>query len=215
MEIVKCLVCNKEQKVTPTRKKLYKTCSHKCASILKKSKIVLDGKCVQCNKEFVIGKNKNRRLNSKFGLFCSIKCSSEYKKNHYLGINNPNFRGKQYDSNGYRIHHYPKIGRMKESHYITFNTLDINKLPKGYNIHHRDCNIYNNIPNNLVILSAKDHRWLHKQFGNATLWAFMNNKITFEELCTWSNDKDKNYLLQLNILQQIGVFKSDKLLENL
>ena len=116
------------------------------------------------------------------GIFCTMECSTEYKKEFYKGKNNPNYKGKQYDSDGYRINHYPKIGRMREHKYVVLNYLNINEIAENYVIHHRDCNIYNNVPENLVILSSSDHRWLHKQYGNATLWAFMNNKVELNEL---------------------------------
>lgn len=36
---------------------------------------------------------------------------------------------------------------------------------------------------------------LHKQYGNATLWAFIHEKVKLEEIISWSNDpkKVKNY----------------------
>lgn len=202
MKIVNCLVCNKEQKISNARSATYKTCSKECLGIYIKSKNKLNCICTNCKKEFHLKESAIKRYNRNIGTFCSIKCSSEYKKNYYKGKNNPNFRGVQYDSDGYRINHYPKIGRIKEHHYVAFKELNINKLPKGYCIHHRDCNIYNNSPENLVLLSTSDHRWLHKQFGNATLWAFMNNKISYEELESWTNNKEKVKILKLNVKNQ-------------
>ncbi len=103
---------------------------------------------------------------------------------------------------------------MKTHHAVTFEILAINKIPKGYSVHHRDCNHLNNDKDNLVLLSRSDHQWLHKQYGNATLWAYMNNKVKLEDLISWSNDKERAInLLQLNITQQIGVFKQGELLE--
>ena len=198
MKKVNCKVCNKEQNVSPSRFISYKTCSHKCLSELKKSQNKPNTSCSFCKKPYylkpsVIAKNKKYTC-------CSKECMSELKKEIYKGRNNPNYRGKQYDSSGYRINHYPKVGRMKEHHYVAFNILNIDKLPKGHVIHHRDCNIYNNSPENLALLTESEHRWLHKQFGNATLWAFMNNKISYEELENWSNDKEKCQLLKKCIL---------------
>lgn len=149
------------------------------------------------------------------GTFCSRTCVTTYKKAYYLGEGNPNYRGKQYDDEGYRIHHYPKVGRMKEHHYVVFTVLGITQIPKGFAVHHKDCNIYNNVPENLVVLSGSDHRWLHAQFGNATLWAHSQGKVDTKTLADWSNNPLKaEQLLDLNILQQSGVFKQGELLEN-
>ena len=85
-------------------------------------------------------------------------------------------------------------------------------------MHHRDCNVDNNTPENLVLLINSEHRWLHKQFGSATLWAFINEKIKLETLLQWTDDIEKaKRLLPLNLLEQkiSGVFKSGELLENL
>ena len=209
---VKCIVCNKEELVSPSRFKNYKTCSISCSSKYRLSLVVLNCECKNCGKPFH-RKESHVRKNSSIGNFCSQKCTTFYKKQYYLGENNPNFRGRQYDSNGYRINHYPKIGRVKEHLFVTLNYLNLSKIPKGYCIHHRDCNIYNNIPENLAVLKTNDHRWLHKQFGNATLWAFAHNKIDYESLLSWSNDIKKCELLKTNLTNQTGVFKLGELSE--
>lgn len=55
----------------------------------------------------------------------------------------------------------------------------------------------------LALLSWSDHRWLHKNFGNATLWAYINNKVTLDEICSWCRDSEKaKILLQTNIITQ-------------
>jgi hypothetical protein len=196
-----CNNCNNEYEVINSRKNKSKFCSRKCSDLSKKAKP--NQKCDYCGDSFHLKESAVKRYNRKMGIFCSMKCSSNYKKEYFLGKNNPNYRGRQYDSDGYRINHYPKKGRMREHKYIVTKYLSIDEIPKNHCIHHRDCNIYNNKPENLVILSNSDHRWLHKQYGNATLWAFMNNKITLEELILWSNDPKKaKKLLPLNIKKQ-------------
>lgn len=202
MENVKCKICNKEEKIPPSRQKSYVTCSLKCYSAYRKRNTINNCTCTHCKKEFHIKPSVIKRYNRNMGTFCSRKCCTEYKKSYYKGDVNPNYRGKQYDSDGYRVNHYPKLGRIKEHHYVTFTILEIKQLPKGYCVHHKDCNIYNNTPKNLCLLSSSDHRWIHKQFGNATLWAFENNKVTYDQLVEWSNDKEKCKLLLLNLINQ-------------
>lgn len=212
---VKCSVCGKEEVVCESRSKNYKTCSRDCLSIMIKSKNVLNCECTNCGKKFHLKESAVKRYNRNIGTFCSMKCCTEYKKLYYIGINNPNYRGSQYDSDGYRINHYPKIGREKEHRYITMKYLNMERIPKNLIVHHRDCNIYNNVPENLAVLNGSDHRWLHKQFGNATLWAYCQNKIDLDSLISWSNNPQKaKKLLTLNLINQSGVFKQGELLEN-
>ena len=210
---VNCNICNKEQNICASRARNYKTCSKDCLKKYKQSLNDLNCTCTNCNIKFHLKPSQKKKYNRNMGEFCSMKCSTEYKKNFYKGKNNPNYRGKQYDNDGYRINHYPKIGRIKEHHYIVLNYLKLDKIPKGYVVHHRDCNIYNNVPENLCLLSPSDHRWLHKQFGNATLWAYCNNKISYSEIVSWSNDPERCKIIQLNLINQSGVFKQGELLE--
>ena len=56
-----------------------------------------------------------------------------------------------------------------------------------------------------------------KYIDNATLWAYVNKKISLEELLQWSNDRERaKILLPLSILDQkeSGVFKQGELLES-
>lgn len=202
-----CNDCGIEYEVINSRKDKSKFCSRKCSDTSKKAKP--NQVCDYCETDFHLKESAVKRYNRNMGIFCSMKCSSLYKKEYYLGKNNPNFRGRQYDQDGYRINHYPKIGRMREHKFIALEFLDINKIPKDHVIHHRDCNIYNNVPENLVILTSSNHRWLHKQYGNATLWAFMNDKVSIEELISWSNDPElAKKLLPLNLNTQKDDFKN-------
>jgi hypothetical protein len=213
--LVNCEICGKEEKVGPSRVKSYRTCSHECSSIRRKRETGSNCVCDQCKIPFHKKLSQIKRYNRNMGIFCSQKCNTEYKKAYYLGENNPNFRGAQYDSSGYRVNHYPKKGRMKEHIYVAITYLEIDKIPKDHIVHHRDCNIYNNVPENLAVLTQSDHRWLHKQFGNATLWAYAQGKIDLETLISWSNGPERAArLLPLNLVNQSGVFKQGELLEN-
>lgn len=207
---VNCIVCGKEQTIYKNRLNSYKTCSMECSSKYRKSSTINNCKCTNCGKDFHLKESQVKRYNRNMGTFCSMSCSTEYKKEFYLGKNNPNYRGSQYDSDGYRINHYPKVGRIKEHHFVAFNILDIKKVPEGYCIHHRDCNIYNNDPSNLALLTNSDHRWIHKQYGNATLWAFCNNKVSLEDLISWSNDPERAKKLLPKSIMEINKHEEHK-----
>ena len=209
-----CKICNKEYVRYGKQALTSKCCSFDCLSIHNSGE--KNVKCQQCNKLFHIKSSAINRYKRNHGFFCNISCYSEFKKTAYLNENNPNFREQvTTDQNGYKLSYLPKIGRIKLHHAVVLETLKLNKIPKGYHVHHRDCNINNNDPSNLSLLSCSDHKWLHKQFGNATLWAYMQNKISLEELLQWTNNKEKaSRLLPLSILDQIGIFKQEELLEN-
>lgn len=206
--ILNCKVCNKEYKRTGKQAQTASCCSHKCSSIYRKSLVQNNVKCSQCSKDFHMKPSQITRYKRTNGYFCSASCFGRWKSINTIKEKNPNYRGKIYDNEGNKLVWSDKFGRIKLHHAITFEILNIDKIPKGHHVHHRDCDHKNNESTNLVLLSISDHQWLHKQYGNATLWAFMNNRIELKTLVEWSNDKEKaKRLLPLNLFNQIGVFK--------
>lgn len=206
--IVECLVCKKKVEVYPSRAKKFKTCSYECLGKLNAGKI--NSKCEYCGKEFHLKEYRRKRASNNF---CSVACHASWKSENQRGSNNPNFRNREYDADGYRVIHSTYLGSIKEHHAVVFEALKIDKIPDGYQVHHRDCNKLNNVPENLVLITNSDHRWLHKQFGNATLYAHYYGKVTTKTLCEWSNEPEQaKRLLDLNILQQSAVVKSSELL---
>ena len=208
---VKCKVCDKVENVPLSRSKKYLTCSRIClGNILKKEKIP-NCKCANCNLDIY---KKPSKKSSKLGNFCSVQCLAEYQKTAFLGKNNPNFKNIERDCDGYMMLHIPNMGSMKHHVFTMYSILGIKKIPKGYNLHHRDCNRDNNLPDNLCLINRSDHLWLHKQYGSAVMWAYCNNQIELDLLIKWSNNQEKaKRLLPLTLEKQIGIFKSDELLE--
>lgn len=207
-----CVICSKEFVRFGKQAKIAKCCSVECLG--KFFKGINNCNCLQCKKDF---HKKPSSKTTKHGNFCSNVCYGAWKSVNMFGANNPNFRNTMYDQDGSRIVWSDTLGRMKMHHAVVFEYLDILKLPKGFCVHHKDCNHQNNTIENLVLLNGSDHRWLHKQYGNATLWAFYNKKVLLEDLISWSNDKKRaKKLLELNIIEQklSGVFKQGELLEN-
>lgn len=195
-----CLVCNSKFSVIDSRKDKAKFCSKKCGGKHYSGKN--NTICTECGKNFHLKESSKKRYKRTQGYFCSTKCVADFRKTKYLGSNNPNFRNAG-DDNGYLLEYLPKFGRIKLHHKVVFECLNIDKIPNKYCVHHRDCQINNNDRENLVLLSLSDHRWLHKNFGNATLWAYYNNKISLDELCNWCKNPNKaRKLLPLNIILQ-------------
>lgn len=213
---IKCEICNVLFSVPHWRKETAKFCSLKCAHEALKGD--LNTKCSECGRLYHIKESQKKKYKRSNGYFCSLNCMAENRRIFYKGENNPNYKGKERDYDGYLVSNLPRFGRIKLHHGVTFETLEINKIPKGFQIHHRDCNINNNAPENLALLTDSDHRWLHKQFGNATLWAYIHNKVKLPDLIEWAIDEDRaKRLLDLNIQiqKEIGVFKQGELLETL
>jgi hypothetical protein len=196
----KCLTCEKKFSVIDSRSETAKFCSKKCAAPQLRGEN--NTTCTECGNPFHLKESSKKRYKRTQGYFCSTKCVADFRKKAYVGNNNPNFRNSERDGK-YLLSMLPKFGRIKLHHMIVFECLGISELPDKYCVHHRDCNVDNNDEENLAVLSWSDHRWLHKNFGNATLWAYVNNRISLDELCQWCKNPEKALaLLPLNILKQ-------------
>lgn len=207
---VTCIVCGKEEYVPASRAKTYKTCSVLCLSKFNSERYGsgIELTCPVCNNKFHVKPTQIGRRK-----YCCKKCQSQDYKTRYSGKDNPNFKNRQVDYDGYPIEYVNGL-RVKTNRHVALQFLNLNQLPVGYHVHHRDCDVNNNLPHNLAVLTISDHKWLHKNFGNASLWAMMNDKITVEELASWSRDYNRAVkLLYMELKTQIGVFKSDELLE--
>lgn len=171
-------------------------------------------KCSFCGVSFYVQERNIKK--SKTGFFCcSYSCRAELLKTEYIGEKNPNFRKTKVDSDGYFVVNRSK-GRMKLHKAIVCEAIGVDDLPKInelIHIHHRDCNKENNHLDNLSLLSVSDHKWLHKNFGNAGLWAFMNKKVSLSQLLSWSRDESRaKKLILLNAKNQCLQIK--KLISN-
>lgn len=206
MKTLICTECATSYTVIDSRanKSLY--CSRKCSDKSKRGKV--NTICTNCGNEFHQKESQKKRYKRSHGYFCSTKCVAEFRKKEYIGDKNPNWKNINIGYDGYPLAYYlPKFGKIKLHHKVVFEYLNINKIPDGYCVHHRDCNINNNDPENLVLLTHSDHKWLHKNFGNATLWAFFYGKIDLDTLVSWSRDVEKSKkLLPLSIKNQINTF---------
>jgi len=160
-------------------------------------------KCSQCGDMFRVKRSHLSRRN-----YCSKMCQAKAYETRYLGKNNPNHKGILLNSDGYVMALNMKGGRCQLHRAVVSEYIGID-IPVGLFVHHRDCNKINNSIENFALLNGSDHRWLHKQFGNACLWAYLHGKISKEELCSWCDVPEKAHiLLDLNVENQVGVIKS-------
>lgn len=200
MTIVQCLKCCKDFEIKPSRLGKAKFCSRECSDSYPRKKNVHH--CSECGVHFPIKKSAVERRKV-WGVFCSGKCSSAFRSRMILGDNNPNSKSRNYDHDGYRLYVPYGKGKVKLHRWNAIQALGIDSIPKDIHIHHKDCNILNNDPKNLQAMSLPDHRWVHKEFGSATLWALQHDKVTLESVTSWSSDPTRaNYLLQQNVITQ-------------
>lgn len=205
-----CINCQSTYSVVTARKDSSKYCSKKCKWDFNKWSSNSNVKCTQCQLDFHLKPSHKSKYKRTHGYFCSVACYAKFKSlGVYNGAKNPNYRARTEDFDGYKLREYTSEvigdnGRRQKLHMaVCFSHFNIESIPKGFHIHHRDCNVHNNSPENLAILSISDHIWLHKQFGNATLWAMFHGKIEINTICEWSDNKQRaSILLGKSILNQ-------------
>ena len=216
---VTCCVCGKKEYVFKSRAKNYKTCSKECLGVylkkLNSKKITL--KCPICGCEYET--KKSAILHHKT---CGKpECRSKWLSQNNTGANNPNYRRietlikSQSLSNNKDL--YDKSKRIYR--HIVKEVLGLDScgaIPKGYAIHHKDCNHYNNDPHNLILIPKNAHMLIHKWFGNILLSALHTGKISKDFFFGLCNDEQRIFysnIIDLDITDQILV-KDEKKLDN-
>lgn len=211
-----CLVCGGTF-LCVHKSRAGKYCSKKCEGIASTGKP--NTECSECGKSFHL-KESQKRGPRKLGFFCSISCMSKAKSRLYSGASNPNFRGRHADKDGYKFYppsasNYLDFKGMKIHQAVCCSVLGIKKLPKTLHIHHRDCDILNNVSSNLSVMTASEHKWMHHQFGFAVLRAMCKGLITAETLAEWSDDKEIALrLLNLDIDNQSASTQERSIIES-
>lgn len=210
---VKCAYCGKVEYVHKSRSKNYKCCSRECIGKLNSLRYnkKISKECPICGKEFFVKTSQAKRR-----ICCSNECLNKYRSLYKTKENNPNYRLRVIElENGVRRKDF---NRYKEIYkHVALDALNVDKIPKGYNIHHKDANSNNNDPKNLIILPKATHMLLHRWFGNILLNAIETNKISMEllqSICTQEQYNLYKNIIILNVTSQV-VIKQGELLENL
>lgn len=197
-----CQVCSKPFSVIESRAETAKYCSRQCSTAAQRK--APNTTCSTCGCAMRMKPSQVSRYQRSLGVFCSVPCLAAAKRHGYEGERNPNYKGRNVDSDGYRLFplkaqrkHGVDVGREHQA--VCCKALGLLRVPRGFHVHHRDCDVLHNEPTNLAMLSISDHKWLHKQYGVAVLWAFMRGKIDYDTLVAWSDDKRRaKKLLRLN-----------------
>ena len=195
-----CLVCGNYFSVGKARENTAKYCSRKCSDNKPHVKNYVN--CKMCGIKFPLKKSQAEKSKNSF---CGKQCKASYFSQYYQGERNPNYKGKNRDQDGYVIGSFHKNGtRVKLHRANSLEASGLNKIPDGMQVHHKDCDRTNNDPSNLAFMTRSDHNWLHKQFGNATLWAYENGKISLSDLESWSDNPDRARRLLISSVELQG-----------
>lgn len=199
-----CAHCREPFVVADWRKSA-RYCTRRCSD---KAKVApANVSCSSCGVSFRLKPSIAAKGERRLGYFCSTACSALAKSTAYAADKNPNYKAKNTDSDGYRV--FPpyaqrvfgvEAGKLHQA--VCCLYLGMSRIPSGFHVHHRDCQVLNNEPVNLAVMTVSDHKWLHKQFGVAPLWALSHARVSVDTLTSWSDDpKRAETLLRLNVAE--------------
>jgi len=186
-----CKHCGKEFTVPFARKDTAKFCSRLCSDSHPKKHHEVQ--CRECGKMFPMKESQSKR-NNRMGSFCSSECNSSARSRLFLGDNNPNWKGgRNFDADGYELQSAVAsrklgFGTLRVHKAKALMHIGIDKTPDCMHVHHKDCDRTNNSIDNLQFINVSDHKWLHQQFGVATLRAIKNGDVDIAEVASWSDD---------------------------
>lgn len=143
---------------------------------------------------------------TKIWFTCSKECSAKIRERYYLWDKNPNYKWNKYTWDWYNsLDVLPTIWNVKINNIIMQIVLWIPKTPKWFQIHHRDCNVNNNSPENLTLLTHKEHTYIHKMMGKIWLIAYSRWLISDEYINSLIDDWWKTiWIINKNFLNQRG-----------
>ena len=216
---VQCAECGKIEYVYPSRAKKYVCCSIDCL-IKYKSKLLsqrITLVCPICGEKYECQKSKISHHRT-----CGKKsCSSAWRSMTRKGKGNSNYKNVEdllkekgvSSQDPKKIYKYNTLCR-----HIVKDILGLDSacaIPKGYVVHHKDANHFNNDPENLIVLPKNAHMLVHKIFGNVLINALHTGKIDRDLFFKMCNEEQRNFykeIIDLNVKDQV-VVKQGELLE--
>lgn len=215
--LVECVMCHKQEYVTPSRAKSYLTCSIECLGKYNSQKYSRKIKlqCPICGDVYECQQSKisHHRTCGK------PECRKKWLQETRTGINNSNYRKVEVSLKEQSVNGKSHDKSKTEYLHIVKSILglpNVKSIPKGYVIHHKDANHLNNNPKNLVVLPKAAHRLIHTWFGNVLINALHTGRIdreTFFAVCTEEAKEFYKEIIDLNIERQV-VLKQGELLES-
>lgn len=188
--VLQCAHCSVDFQVPKARAASAKFCSRACADTHPRPR--QQAQCRECG-TFFAQKNSQSQRNTAWGSFCSAECIQKVRTRLTAGAGNSNWKGRNFDENGYRkyVPHATEAGDLSVSKLhqaVALRAVGLAAIPKGLHVHHKDCDIQNNAADNLQFITPSDHKWLHHQFGVATLRAVQRGQISAGDAADWSDD---------------------------
>ncbi len=146
-----CPVCRKEF----NHRGRNRCCSTKCAGIFKRK--FETRQCEWCGES--VSRN---RTQFKEHTFCSMECCAKWQAENTRCENASRWNGGKIDQNGYWFIKQPD-GSYKQKHIMVAEKMLGRTLEKDEVVHHINKNKKDNRPDNLVVLSRKEHIQIHKK----------------------------------------------------
>jgi len=109
-----------------------------------------------CSKKYVLDKLKE------FGI--DTRTAGQTRKLHYKNGGVHPMQGKRkivHHHDGYD-YLYIGNGKYQSVHRLVWISANNQEIPRGYQVHHIDGNKRNNNPDNLILLSEREHKKLHR-----------------------------------------------------
>lgn len=213
-----CAECGLIEYVSPSRAKRYKCCSRECIGKYnsKKYNKQIELVCPICGKIYYCKQSKIVHHRT-----CgSTECRKKWLQQTRIGKNNSNYKKIEIDLMSTSVTLTEHSTSKTIYQHVVKEILGLNSvrdIPKGYVIHHKDCNHNNNTPTNLVVLPKNAHRLLHTKFGNIILRNLHTGNITKEMFFNMCTEEEKTFyenIIDLNVTHQV-VLKQGELLESL
>jgi len=93
---------------------------------------------------------------------------------------------------------------MKLHKAVALLAVGLTEIPHYLHIHHKDCDVLNNDASNLSFMTPSDHKWIHKQYGSATLSAICKGLVSIDDAVLWSDDPARAYILLVSDVNAQG-----------
>ena len=145
---------------------------------------------------------ESRRKMGKAKKGISIKHSGQFKKGHKAW----NFKsGQEIKRKFLRVNGKPTLNAHKV--WLEYNQLD--KIPEGFVIHHKDENPLNDDISNLRFMRKEDHNYLHQVLDRER--ALVNEKVRLLKEAFKKMDSGNGYLTSMGVNKKINKIFGERL----